>query len=287
MCIAILNLQSILSEDVFKYSFENNNDGIGIAFIENGKIRTFKDMNDYINVYIMYLKARENSDLPIMIHSRIGTSGNKDLKNCHPFLITESLSFCHNGIIDVDEIDKNVSDTVHFVRFLQTLQNPENVLNQFSYEYLFAESIAGSGSKFVFLHNNGNYQIINEQNGEWIDDTWFSNSSYKKSDYIYYGNKKIKKTSSSLLFEDIDTFSYSTKKQSKRIINISKKLKPKIIELEINLSHCYGFGGSLSSCFYEELNDMIDYYGYDVSDSNRYFKTLKNLNDYNFSLYEP
>jgi hypothetical protein len=38
-----------------------------------------------------------------------------------------------------------------------------------------------SGSKFVFLRADGDWDIWNQEDGHWKDDLWYSNRSYVKS----------------------------------------------------------------------------------------------------------
>ena len=50
------------------------------------------------------------------------------------------------------------------------------------------EYTIGNGNKFVFLDDKGDFYILNEKAGEWSEDgAWFSNTSYKRSAYSYYG----------------------------------------------------------------------------------------------------
>jgi hypothetical protein len=51
------------------------------------------------------------------------------------------------------------------------------------------EFTIGSGNKFVFLDDKGDFYILNEKAGEWSEDgAWFSNTSYKRESYKKYNN---------------------------------------------------------------------------------------------------
>lgn len=192
MCIAIVNKRSTLSKETFKNSFENNPDGLGIAYFEGGRLKIKKSLKSYEDIYSKYLKVRKRIKTPIFIHARIGTSGGKTIANVHPFAITKDIAFMHNGVISYPKIFKDESDTRHLGRFIQKLSNPHSLFDPLSIEYGFIEDIAGS-SKFCFLDNKGNVSIINEDLGHWDKslDTWYSNDTYKKVSYKMYGNKKV------------------------------------------------------------------------------------------------
>lgn len=193
MCIAIVNKHSLLTEDIFKNSFDNNPDGAGMAFINKGKISVIKEMKSYLNLYNKYVKVRQNNELPILIHFRIGTSGIKDKRNVHPFMINKDMCLIHNGMIDYQIINKDYSDTWHFTQLLKSLKSPERLLNTSSIENAMFEAFT-TGSKVAFLHSSGQFSILNEESGMWVGDTWFSNDTYKECDYYNYGGKVIYKS---------------------------------------------------------------------------------------------
>lgn len=177
MCIAILNKSSMLEESVFENSFENNPDGCGMAYIIHGKVRITHNMTSWKSLYDEYQLVRPLTKHPILIHFRIGTSGVKDERNLHPFMVTKDMALIHNGMVSYSPIEKDKSDTWHFVEFLKTLKNPYSLLNSDSLEFQMLSAII-SGSKMCLLHKDGRYSILNEKSGTWKGDTWYSNNSY-------------------------------------------------------------------------------------------------------------
>lgn len=185
MCIAILNKSSMLEESVFENSFENNPDGGGLAYVIHGKVKISHNMTSWKTLYDEYSMVRPLTKYPIMIHFRIGTSGAKDERNLHPFMVTKDMALIHNGVVSYSPIEKDKSDTWHFVQFLKTLKNPHSLLDAESTECNMIAAMT-TGSKFCLLYKDGSYNIINEKAGSWNGDTWYSNKSYESCSYAKY-----------------------------------------------------------------------------------------------------
>lgn len=191
MCIAILNTKKAgsLPKSYIKNSWENNNMGAGLLWSEDGKLKVFKsyDYNSYLD---KYYEIRENKSIGnIVLHFRIATSGYKGEHNLHPFLVNNDLGFVHNGVI-FGLGNKEFSDTYEFNTILGKFKHDFTNCDVTKY---FISNYIGS-SKLIFLNSKDEYTIINEENGHWKDDNWFSNDSYKEyNDFVYYGNKKVDK----------------------------------------------------------------------------------------------
>lgn len=185
MCIAILNKSSMLEESVFQNSFENNPDGCGMAYVIHGKVKVIHNLTSWKTLYDEYSMVRPLTKHPIMIHFRIGTSGVKDERNLHPFMVTSEMALIHNGVVSYSPIHKDKSDTWHFVEFLKSLKNPHSLLNSESVEFNMISAIT-TGSKMCLLHRDGSYNIINEKSGTWNGDTWYSNKTYESCSYAKY-----------------------------------------------------------------------------------------------------
>lgn len=187
MCIAIVKTKdAVITDEELKNCFENNPDGAGLAYSKDNTLYYIKGIFDE-KVFIQAVREAENEcDGAMLIHCRIGTSGLKDKENCHPHVVNNQTVMIHNGILDIDvPKNSNVSDTVIFVRDLLAplkadFMKDEAILN-------LIEHAIGTGNKFCFLNNKGEYAIVNESAGEWRDGVWFSNRSYetKKITYTY------------------------------------------------------------------------------------------------------
>jgi predicted glutamine amidotransferase len=197
MCIAILNTYGNLSFETLKNSWENNDDGAGLLYVENGVLCAFKELNSFKKFYGKYKSIRAKNTLPIVLHFRIGTHGDFSVNNLHPFLVSPKMGFVHNGIIRVPEIDKTRSDTWHFnALVLQLLKKPEKVFIENSRESTLVQGFIGTTSKLIFLNEKGEFSIFNEYLGHWDKaGNWFSNSTYKTSRYIDRGGVQVEKVS--------------------------------------------------------------------------------------------
>ena len=190
MCIAILNTSKQLPDSYIKNSWDNNNQGAGLLWQHEGKIHTFKTFS-YKDFLKEYKRVRKLTKGKVVLHFRIATSGYKGLENLHPFLVNKDLGFVHNGVIHGLGNDTH-SDTYQFNDMLREL--PEGFLNNSTITELISSYI--ENSKLVFLSSDNTHTIINERLGHWVEDDWFSNTSYQSyNDYVWAGNKKVSRTS--------------------------------------------------------------------------------------------
>jgi len=196
MCIAILNTKvATLKKEALKNCWLNNGDGAGILYIDNGVMKTSKELMSFDVFYETYVQIKKSFGKKnnILIHFRISTHGLVNESNCHPFLVDDNIGFIHNGMIYNIEDSKLHSDTYMF---------NENILKNlkpgFEYKADIMDMLAdfiGKGSKLVFLNAQDEYCIVNEEAGHWYMGCWFSNRSYEKvNNYIDYGGVKKYKT---------------------------------------------------------------------------------------------
>lgn len=191
MCIAILNKSGLLPDSHIKNSFTANPDGAGMAWCENGEVKTLKYLGSDEAVFLRHYKAirKQHPKTPILIHCRIRTHGAINHDNCHPFTThSGKIAFIHNGMLNIKSTEKE-SDTSAFARQV-IAQLPVNFMDRGAFKYLI-EQAAGSYNKLVFLNHKAKTLIINEKGGHWSEDgqTWYSNKSYTDNyDYgIYSG----------------------------------------------------------------------------------------------------
>ena len=178
MCIAIVKPQGTeISDEYLENCFDNNRDGAGIAYAKDGKLYIVKGIFDKKQFIQEVRKAEKIAQGSMLIHCRIGTSGLKDKKNCHPHIVNDNLVMIHNGILDVD-VPKNskVSDTVIFI---------ETYLKKLSKDFVKSEPIMhliekaiGDRNKFAFLNNKGEAFICNAKAGTVEGGIWYSNDTY-------------------------------------------------------------------------------------------------------------
>lgn len=177
MCIAIYKPEGkLIPYDTLKRCFNANSDGAGYMFHKNGKLHVFKGyftMEDFWKAY------KKDQKKECVIHFRIKTHGEINEENCHPYRVNDNLAFVHNGVIS-GYTDPKKSDTwlfnedilQPFVRRWGNLEIFEDPIKK------LIESRIGY-SKLIFMDNQGNTKIFNEDKGNWDDGVWYSNNSYK------------------------------------------------------------------------------------------------------------
>lgn len=195
MCIAIYSpAGKYIKEDTLRICFTNHPDGIGYAFIDQGKIQVRKFMK-FTKFYKLYKKDfHSHKDSPFIIHFRKTSAGATIVDNCHPFVVNKHQVFVHNGTIKAITLDlkSKDSDTIVFnKKILQKL--PMNWYKNKAIVELLSGYVGiaptGRKNKLIFLNSDKTYLIINEDAGIWDDGIWWSNDDYKaikKKKYQYY-----------------------------------------------------------------------------------------------------
>ena len=189
MCIAILKTKDgNITDEQLLNCFDNNPDGAGIAYTKDNKIFIVKGIFDAKQFVEEYHKAVAEADGAMLVHCRIGTSGFKDYTNCHPHIVSDECVMIHNGILSIDvPKGSKVSDTVLYVeQYLKPL--PKDFMLNDGIMSLITDHI-GTGNKFVFLNNHGDFSIANEKAGHWKNGVWFSNYSYEAYSFYTKGFK--------------------------------------------------------------------------------------------------
>lgn len=194
MCIAISNSAgSTLKQEWIKNSWDNNGDGAGLLWLQDGKLNVFKEMDSFVSYWEKYLEVRSTCpESNILLHFRISTHGKINHTNCHPFLVDETIGFIHNGMIHQVERHEDFSDTFMFnetiLKGLPKGWQYNPVICELINEYI-------DSNKLVFLDTNNVVTIINEKAGHWVGSDWFSNTSYQRyNDWYDFGGVKKSKT---------------------------------------------------------------------------------------------
>jgi len=167
----------------FEIAAKANPDGFGWAILECDRILRFRSMN-FDEAAQKFEVARRVHQGPAMFHFRWATHGSEDVENCHPFLLGGDAQSVmgHNGIlpVDIQKGDKR-SDTRVFAENIMPAVGGISALDDDEYVERLAKWAAGS--KLVFMTNNPDAQhswyIVNEADGHWDKDMWWSNSSYR------------------------------------------------------------------------------------------------------------
>jgi len=161
-----------------------NDDGAGVAWYEDGKLRIekgFMEWEHFRDFWTNHGDRRPWEDVPAIIHFRIATHGVIDEENTHPFWVFPGkLAFAHNGVLygPSRSASDNLSDTQIFNRhYLKQL--PRNFLNNMGIK-LFIEDFLGPSNKLAFINDKGKITIFGEHRGTWDDQgVWFSNTNHE------------------------------------------------------------------------------------------------------------
>jgi len=177
MCIIIYKPKGkLIPKEHLAQSWIKNPHGGGFMYVRDGHIRIVKTVESFALWYSMYEKIVPYNH-NIVIHFRIGTSGKRNLENCHPFSINNTLAFCHNGIMPFAVPEHStISDTVIFGR--NVLQHLPSGFHKNTATLHLISAYLGTG-KIVILDNKNNVVIINEDHGHWFKGSWYSNHSYE------------------------------------------------------------------------------------------------------------
>jgi hypothetical protein len=194
----------VVSLDVLKDCWDGNKDGAGLMFAEDGQLKIAKGFMKWKS-FKKYMKKFDDDRfkrVPMAFHFRIATHGSVNPQNCHPFKVHDDLWFAHNGIISSVDVpkDEDISDTEAFARqYLAALHL--NLDGGLRISHLASEKYYGKtpindligkfigGSKLVFMDGSGQVAIVNELQGVWDKEIWFSNRTYKRvKTYSTYKN---------------------------------------------------------------------------------------------------
>ena len=178
MCIIMYQPKGVrLPVAVLARGYTNNDDGWGIAAITPQGIVIQRDFGDKAldSLLATYADLAEHE---LIVHCRIGTSGDLSIKNTHPFFVRDGLYMFHNGILNVDRSsDKSLCDSYHAAKAIGEGMGTASTDDVFSDREYLAELTAYAGtSRLAFVHADG-VSIINEHLGVWRDGAWFSNES--------------------------------------------------------------------------------------------------------------
>ena len=195
MCIiASIPAGSKIDDKTLTQMWNSNPDGGGIAYIEDGKVKTYKSMKLKKFKSNFFRILDEHGDSDILVHTRIATHGSICIPNVHPFKVMQdgkeldNLVFAHNGILPnpfIPPAKLDISDTRYINEVLFNGTDFDTVLDDSRWREMIGDIIGHN--KFVFLSANPAHKqesyIINAHLGEYDGKVWYSNSSYCKPKY--------------------------------------------------------------------------------------------------------
>lgn len=186
----------------FKNMISRNQDGLGIMYRENGRVIVDKVLGSPKDKFKLFQKYR-NKEFYAM-HSRMKTHGLINEDNCHPYELMNidkgdpiDLYLMHNGILsDAPDVDKNMSDTWHFVEYiLKPIAKSNLDLLWKSDEFQTWLQKKMGGSKLLLMRSDAPeggspVLIFNHGAGTTVDNCWLSNTHSTNGYHTntYYNN---------------------------------------------------------------------------------------------------
>jgi len=181
MCLLITKPANASIDDaILARAFEQNPDGLGIAYYDGTMRRVVKSLPQSIEEALAFCSEHVRAEYPAMIHFRWATHGSVTLENQHPFIVPNTdLVLAHNGVmpLDLDLHCGSGTDTLAFVRqyLVGIIQGRRALQRMRSAERAIGELI-GSGNKLAAMDSRGNFAWVNHSSGVERNGIWFSNS---------------------------------------------------------------------------------------------------------------
>jgi hypothetical protein len=183
MCVIVC--QSIgadmLGRSALSQMWQANPDGAGYMFAYEGILyvrKPYYKLRELVRAYTEEHKEY-GAYSPFVLHFRVATHGSKNEENTHPHILANGeAGLVHNGILSFDPpMSADISDTVFFCRTVLA-ERATAQLTDDKFAGLLGEMI-GPSNKLVIMDNAGNASIVNEGQGMWDGDNWFSNMYWK------------------------------------------------------------------------------------------------------------
>lgn len=199
MCIIVAKNKGfeLPKKEILKNCFDNNSDGAGFMYTLNNKVIIDKGYMKFEDLWKRLQNLQNEIDIkntPIVLHFRIGTSGNFDASCTHPFSLTNkdnklkeldaiaNIGIAHNGIISsYADAKSELSDTQLFIKkFLFPLYKiDKNFYNNKDIQDIIEKV---TSSKFAILTNKNELITI----GNFIEKDGILYSNYSFENYTEY-----------------------------------------------------------------------------------------------------
>ncbi len=211
MCIIAIKPKNkeIQNKETLKNCFIRNSDGAGYMFVKDNEVIIKKGFMTFDEFYENVMKDYTDNNLKdsnLVMHFRIGTSGESKLGCTHPFPLTDNytdleklrtkanIGVCHNGIVSGmnSRLNKYSDTEIYIKNVLAPIVKLK--INAYLFKDIQNLILLTTNSKWCILDKFDNMVTI----GEFVenDGYYYSNDTYKPytppkydySDYYNYGN---------------------------------------------------------------------------------------------------
>lgn len=180
MCLIIYNSNgSPIKKEYLRTAYENNPDGFGIMYAENGRVMVNQGLFsfDVIKELVKELRGRSYA-----LHFRFKTRGHITADMTHPFQILskeedgEDLWMMHNGTFSFLKPEGEQSDTALFAEKFKPIikELGTDVLFDKYHPRRMGKKI-GEMNKVLFMRGDGRVSVINSHQGFAEHGKWYSN----------------------------------------------------------------------------------------------------------------
>lgn len=192
-----------LNEERLLNAIEQNNDGLGIMYKKDNRIKVFKtlenDPEKILGIVKQHLAEADRLEVDFLAHFRFCTHGSISEDNIHPFRIDTTrkggpVFMMHNGVIpsrdkwEVVEERDNRSDTYYYASLVLggMLKNNPRLVRNHQFRNMIARDI-GMSNRITFMDKSGEMYIVAADGGHSEGGLWFSNDNYFESFSRYAG----------------------------------------------------------------------------------------------------
>jgi len=201
MCLIIYNKNGTpINNAYIKAAYENNHDGFGVMWSENGSVFTNQGL---FSLKVINEILRELHGMTYACHFRYRTRGAVSAENTHPYQVLskendgEDLWMMHNGTFNFITATENDSDSAIFA------QKFAPIIKDLGTDVLFDNfhprrmgSKIGENNKVLFMRGDGKVSVVNNQmgfteNGKWFSNKYSLNSTYRAESLQQKTAKKV------------------------------------------------------------------------------------------------
>jgi len=194
MCIILYKPEKVKMPDyeTLKNCFENNGDGAGYMFADNGKVHIVKGLMSFGGFIksLNHTVARYGKDRAYVLHFRLSTQAGVRKDCTHPFPLSKNMDdlrklkteceigIAHNGIIDLTTSYQKIlthSDTMEFITEYLSLIIKGPLYYKNADKLKLIEKL--TDSKLAILDGHGHCELLG---GDWTEDggVFYSNDGY-------------------------------------------------------------------------------------------------------------